>query len=964
MANLRSERATVQSPLTRYAEEAGWTVLSRDEALRLRRGDTGLVLHDILVQQLQRLNPEAVDVALAEEVIGQLVRVAPNIAGNLQAWEYLKGLRTVFVAEERRERNVRLLDPAHPHANTFHVSEEFAFDNGHRRIRADIVFFLNGIPVLLAETKAATQVEGIAEALEQVRRYHEETPELLALLQLYTLTHVLQFYYAGTWRLSRKDLFNWRDEQAGDFETLVKTFLAPSRVLRVLTDYILFTRKDGDLTKMVLRPHQMRAVERVVQRAADPQKRHGLVWHTQGSGKTYTMITVAKLLLADPRFANPTVLMLVDRDELQQQLFSNLESVGFGTVVHARSKHHLTQLLKSDQRGLIVSMIHKFDGIPANVNNRRNVIVLVDEAHRSTGGDLGTYLMAALPNATFVGFTGTPIDRTAHGKGTFKTFGREDDQGYLDKYAIRQSIDDGTTVPLHYALAPNDLLVDKETLNREFLDLAELEGVSDAEELNRVLDRAVNLTNLLKNPRRMELVAAFVARHYREHVEPLGYKAFLVAPDREACLRYKRLLDQHLPPAFSAVVMSHAHNDWGLLATYRLSEDEERDIRKNFRKAGTHPEILIVTEKLLTGYDAPVLYCLYLDKPMRDHVLLQAIARVNRPYEDSQGRTKSSGFVLDFVGIFDNLEKALAFDSQDVAGVIEGIDVLQAEFGALMATGRGEYLPLVAGKSDDKALEAVLEHFRDTERRQQFYQYIRQLQEVYEILSPDPFLRPFLTEYGELVSLYQVVRGHFDPGVGVDKSFRRKTAELVEQYTVTSAILAPIRHTDLGPEALERLAQQQLPDIVKVFNLLKALADLVTDEGTTAAFLIPIGERAEQIATVFKERQISTQQALAMLAEVIREYHQTVEAQRQSDLPPEGFAALLLLRRHGTLEAEPLAKEMSAAFVRYPHWRQSGDQERDLRRSLYRALVDHDFPVQDMAPLADQLLTTLRRAGA
>ncbi len=678
---LGGERGSVQNPLIRYAEEVGWDYLSPDEAIRLRGGREGILLPEVLISQLQRLNPSTVDRTRAEEVVKRLQRVSPSIEGNLEAWEYLKGLKTVFVESERRERDVTLLDPENIQANTFHVTDELAFESGSDRIRADVVFFVNGIPVIVVEAKAATRAGGIGEALEQVRRYHEQSPELLSLLQLYNVTNLSRFMYGATWSLSRKALFDWRDEQAGDYETLVKTFFAPRRVLRVLSDFILFTRKDEELQKVVLRPHQMRAVERVQGRARDAEKRRGLVWHTQGSGKTYTMIVAAKKLIEEPAFGNPTVLMVVDRNELEAQMFSNLEAVGFGNVEVARSKRHLVRLLREDRRGLIVTMIHKFDDVPAEINTRENVFVLVDEAHRSTGGDLGNYLMGALPNATYMGFTGTPIDKTDHGAGTFATFGSDDlDRGYLDKYSIRESIEDGTTVPLHYALAPNDLLVDREILEREFLSLADLEGVSDVEELNRVLERAVTLKNMLKNPERIAKVASFVAEHFREKVEPTGYKAFLVAPDREACSLYKRELDKHLPTEWSEVVISAAHNDPAHLREFHLREDREQAIRKSFRKPDELPKILIVTEKLLTGYDAPILYSMYLDKPMRDHVLLQAIARVNRPYEDRDGRRKPSGFVLDFVGIFEKLEDALAFDSDEVSGVVEGIEVLQRRF--------------------------------------------------------------------------------------------------------------------------------------------------------------------------------------------------------------------------------------------------------------------------------------------
>jgi len=197
----------------------------------------------------------------------------------LHAWEYLKGLKTVFVQAEKRERNVRFISKD-AGKNTYHVTDEFRFSNGTKTIKADVVLLINGVPVFLVETKASHKVNGIEEAMKQIRRYHYETPELLAVLQLYALTHIVKFYYAATWSLSRKGLFNWKDEASGDFESLVKTFLDKDRVIKVLTDYILFTRQDDELKKVVLRPHQMRAVGRVVERAGDTKKQRGLVWHT------------------------------------------------------------------------------------------------------------------------------------------------------------------------------------------------------------------------------------------------------------------------------------------------------------------------------------------------------------------------------------------------------------------------------------------------------------------------------------------------------------------------------------------------------------------------------------------------------------------------------------------------------------------------------------------------------------
>jgi type I restriction enzyme R subunit len=672
------------------------------------------------------------------------------------------------------------------------------------------------------------------------------------------------------------------------------------------------------------------------------------------------MITIAKKLIEQPALENPTVLMLVDRNELEAQLFGNLAACGIEHVAVAGSKRHLRDLLRNDTRGLIVSMIHKFDDIPANINTRRNVFVLVDEAHRTTGGELGNYLMGALPNATYLGFTGTPIDKTAYGKGTFKVFGSDDPEtGYLDKYSIAESIADGTTVPLYYTLAPNELRVDRETLDREFLDLAEAEGLSDIEDLNRVLDRAVNLRNMLKNRERVQRIAQYVAEHFTGAVEPMGYKAFLVGVDREACTLYKEALDRYLPPEYSAVVISPAHNDPPELARHHLAEDEEKRIRKAFVKPEELPKILIVTEKLLTGYDAPVLYCIYLDKPMRDHVLLQAIARVNRPYEDENGKHKPGGFVLDFVGVFENLEKALAFDSKDVQSVVEGLDVLKERFATLMEKARADYLPLMAGKSMDKAAEAALEHFRDEDARHEFYRFYLELEDLHEIISPDAFLRDYLDDYNQIADLYATLRSAYEGGRFLDRELARKTARLVQERTKAGVIGDTVAVYEINVETLDKIAQSGKPDTVKVFNLLKSIENKVERDLSRAPYLLSMGERAALIAEAFKERQISTQEALKQLEELIREVNEAEREQAERNISAESFTVFWLLRRSGVADAEAVAQKMATAFDRYPHWHTSEQQAREVRRALYGLL--EKAGVKDVPEVAEQVMTVLRR---
>ena len=653
-----------------------------------------------------------------------------------------------------------------------------------------MVFLINGIPVLVIECKNASKDEAIALGVDQIRRYHNETPEVMVPEMLFTATEAIGFAYGATWSLVRRNIFNWKHEEVGNLEAKVKSFCDVPHLLRLLKEFILFAEKDEELQKYILRQHQTAAVDRVVTRALDPKVTRGLVWHTQGSGKTYTMIKAAELLFKANEAQKPTILLMIDRNELEDQMLKNLAALGMANVAHANSIAALNKLLDEkgqDYRGIVVTMIHKFRDMPARLNTRKNIFVLIDEAHRTTGGDLGNFLMAGLPNASFIGFTGTPVDKTAYGKGTFKTFGLDDDKGYLHKYSIAESIEDGTTLPLYYNLAPNEMRVPHDIMEKEFLALAETEGIADIEELNKILDRAVNLKNFLKGRDRVNKVAQYVADHYRENVEPLGYKAFLVGVDREACALYKEALDAILPSEYSEIVYTGNNNDPAHLKKWHLEPTREKQIRKSFTKIGEWPKILIVTEKLLTGFDAPILYAMYLDKPMRDHTLLQAIARVNRPYEnEAQEMVKPHGFVLDFVGIFDKLEKALAFDSDEVNAIVKDLGLLKQLFKAKMESKAPVYLTLIIGKFDDKDVDNLIEHFRDQDRRKEFFKEYKEIEMLYEIISPDAFLRPFIEQYATLSSNQGAEQPRqcklTDDGIGNPEAVSRKVAEAFTKF--------------------------------------------------------------------------------------------------------------------------------------------------------------------------------------
>ena len=934
-----SERSAVQEPMLKYADEIGWQSVSPSEALQMRSGNTAaLYFTDVLKAQLLKLNKGIIDDSNWDDVIRRLGLLNATLEGNQEALLWTRGERSTFVVSENRERNVTLIDFENPDNNLFHVTDEWEQQNAAHRNRADVMFLINGIPVAIVEAKNAGKPDGLALGVEQIRRYHNETPEMFTTAQLFGVTQLLDFFYGVTWNTSRKNLFNWKTDEPTNYEQKVKTFFDRNRILKVLQQSIIFQRKDDQLTKIVLRQHQTRAVEKVVERVHDPHKRRGLVWHTQGSGKTLTMITIAsRLLRGGEQAEKPTVLMVVDRNELESQLFRNITGYGITTLEVAQSKNDLEGILSSDYRGLVVSMIHKFDKRPANLNRRESVVVLIDEAHRTTGGDFGNYLLAALPQATYIGFTGTPIDRLSKGEGTFKVFGVDDEQGYLDKYAIVESIEDGTTVPLNYALASSDLRVDRETLEQEFLNLVVTEGMSDLEELNAILDRAVQLKAMMKAPERIDSIAKYVAEHFRETVEPMGFKAFLVAVDREACALYKQALDNYLPPAYSEVVYSPYHQDPKNLKAYHRTSDEEKDIRKKFIDKNEQPKILIVTQKLLTGFDAPILYCMYLDKPMRDHVLLQAIARVNRPYEDEDGLVKPAGFVLDFVGIFENLEKALAFDSDEVASVIRNIDVLKDDFAKRMREDAAVYLPFTTGW-DDKAKERAIEHFDDKDNRETFFKFFKGLQNLYDILSPDAFLRPFIADYQALATLYGLIRNAYSDRTYVDKELTAKTRELLQTHTESHLFDLPDAIYELDADTLREMDQSNASDTVKVQNLRKALHRTVAAEGSSKPFLISIGERAEAVTESYESRQLATQDILAEFRKLAEEVSRAAREQDQMDMDVNTYAVYSVLKNAiGNVTPEQ-AQAVNQIFEQFSDYAWNEHQAKELRGRLYKTL--------------------------
>ena len=946
---LITERKDVQDRVIEYLQAIGWEYIPPDDFQEKRGYDIKEpFILEILERKLKELNPEIITDENAQDVIRRLRLISPTLTGNQEFLEYLRGKRTVYVKEERRERNFKLIDFENPENNHFAFTKEFWFEDRERR-RLDIVLFINGMPICDFELKRPTVWEAEEEAFEQVRIYNNDLPELFKYLQFYAVSEGIRLFYGPTWRYESKTFYRWKIENRFNFEKLVKTFFNKEEVLETLRSYIVFMTVDEELQKYVLKQHQRRAIAKIIRRVLEGKKKKGLIWHTQGAYKTLTMIVSADELRKSPELENPTIIVVVDRIELEHQIYQNFQAYGFPNIVKAKSKNHLRELLESDYRGLIITTIHKFEGMPKNINIRDNIIVLVDEAHRSQEGDLGNYMRGALPNAYYFGFTGTPIDRTKVGKGTFKAFGYPPDEPYLDKYTINESIEDGTTVPLYYTFIKTERHVDKNILEEEFFRVVEEEGIASIEGINRVIERAARLRTVLKAKDGIDKIAKHIAEHYKKFVEPLGFKAFIVAVDREACALYKEAIDKYLPKEYTRVVYTSDYRDSEFLRKYHISDEEEKRIRKDFKSPEKLPKILIVTEKLLTGYDAPVLYVMYLDKPLKDHALLQAIARVNRPYEG-----KTCGLIVDYIGIFDNLQRALAFYSKDVRAGLLDYEKLKERFRELMR--ESDEILKVDLSDERKRVQNIIDYFFDEDKRKEFIKIFKQIQELYEILSPDAFLRDYIEKYKLLVQIYEVIYQTYDPDAGRRKIMRgilKKTENLIKENVELLIVEDNLPVYRINKDIANTIKADNLSERVKIASLYRSIKTHIENKRRQSPYLVSIGEKVEEIILQLRERQRSVESALKELTKTAEDIARAEEEQNKSGLSKEEFSYFWILRMHG-IEDEGVSRKIHEIISEREHWIFNENVRRELRREIYRVLYENGY--RGSKKLVDDLL--------
>ncbi|MGB9807686.1 MAG: type I restriction endonuclease subunit R [Thermosulfidibacteraceae bacterium] len=945
-----TEKRDVQDRVIEYLKGIGWEYIPPDDLLRKRGNLKEPFISDILTEKLKELNPGIITDENVGDVIRRLKLIPATLKGNEEFLEYLRGKKTVYVEKEKRERNIRLIDFENIENNHFAFTKEFSFEDREKR-RLDIVLFINGIPICDFELKSPTVWDAEEEAFEQVRIYNDVLPELFKYFQFYAVSEGIRLFYGPTWKYESKTFYRWKVENGFNFEKIIKTFFDRNEVIETLRSYIVFMTVDEELQKYILKQHQRRAIRKIINRVlAEKEKKRGLIWHTQGAYKSLTMIVCADELRKIPELENPTIFVVVDRLELEHQIYQNFQAYGFPNIKRAESKNHLKELLESDYRGLIITTIHKFEGMPKHINTRENIIVLVDEAHRSQEGDLGNYMRASLPNAYYFGFTGTPIDKTKVGKGTFIAFGYPPDEPYLDKYTIDESIEDGTTVPLYYTLAKTELHVDKKILEEEFFKVVEEEGIVSIEGINKIIERAQKLKAVLKAKDRIEKIAQHIAEHYKNFVEPLGFKAFIVAVDREACALYKEAIDKYLRADYTKVVYTSDYKDNELLRKYYISDEEEKIIRKDFKSPDKLPKILIVTEKLLTGYDSPILYVMYLDKPLKDHTLLQAIARVNRPYAG-----KTCGLIVDYIGIFENLQRALAFYSKDVEAGLIDFEKLKERFKQLMEEA-SIILKEIDLNDEKERIQNIIEYFFEDEKRQEFIKIFKQIQEIYEILSPDEFLRDYIEKYKLLVQIYEIVYQTYNPEAEkkrIRRDILKKTEDLIKKNVELSNIVDNLPIYEINKDIANTIKADKISERVKIANLYRSIKIYIESKIKESPYLLSIAEKVEEIISQLRERQRSVENTLEELTRIAQEIARAEEEQKKSGLSKEEFSYFWILRKYEVDNAEEISKNVCQIIAEKEHWMFNENIERELRIELYKLLLNYKG---DSVRLVNELL--------
>ena len=944
-----NEANSVRDLVRDRAAAGSWSFVSSHE---LPRQHSDVLIESSLREALVRLNPSIAEVpARADEVVYKLRAVIQAgasgslVAANEEFAAWLKGEKTMPFGPDGQHETIYLLDLEHPENDDHIVSTEVTYSRGRVERRFDLVFFVNGMPLVVGEAKSPVRpAYSWVDAASQLHDdYEKNIPMFFVPVVMEFATEGKEIHYGtvgnplGVWG-------PWREDRPGVFavgvqmvKEAVDGLLTPS----VLVDFTRFftvfaTDSKHRKIKIIARYQQFLAANAIVNRVTDGRIKKGLIWHFQGSGKSLLMVFTAQKLRATSALNAPTVIIVVDRLDLDTQITDTFTATDVPNVVSTDSREKLQSLLRAGTRKVIITTIHKFAEADGVLDDRSNIVVMVDEAHRTQEGDLGRQMRAALPKAFLFGLTGTPINK--RDRNTFYAFGHEgDDGGYMSKYSFSDSIRDGATLPLHFEPRLVGLEVDQEAIDDGFAELAQ--NLNEAE--RAILSaRAANAAHLLKASDRVEKVAADIAEHFTTVVEPNGFKAQVVVYDKEACVLMKQALDKILPPEASTVVMSmDARDPQEWRDAYGRDKDAEKKVLDRFRDPADPLQILIVTAKLLTGFDAPILQAQYLDKPLRDHTLLQAICRTNRTYPN-----KTHGLVVDYLGIFDDVAQAMMFDDSTITKVITNISALKDQLGPAIRDALSFFDGLDRTIDGWEGLQAAQDRLPDDETRDAFARTYSTVSQLWEAISPDPLIGQYETDYRWLTDVYESVRPSDHTGKLVWHSLGAKTLELINRNVKVEVPRDDLETVILDAETLQELTDGSATTHTTIKSVEVKIAARIAKHGNDPVFQA-LGERLQALKEKYEHGQQASLDFLRELLELARDTVAAEKAVKEVPREERGKAALTELFESVKSEDTPIMVERVVndidevvRAVRFEGWQDTAQGDREVQQALRRTL--------------------------
>lgn len=936
-------------------KKQGWEYISAED---LPRKYTDVMVEPMVRDALIRLNPEiAEEPSRADEVI---IRLRPL---------FMKATASdlVTINEEFKnqvfEKNAFQFGKNHSFVpvkyfgmgseeemkkNRYVVTNQWVYPQVEGGKRLDIVLLINGFPVVIGEIKTATR-EAISwvDGAEDILAYEKSIPGMFVSNIFNFATEGKCFRYGsinagvthwGPWHVPD----NKSEGTLMDVQRCVEAMIHHETVLDIFRYFTIYsTDKKFRKNKVVCRYQQYEGANMIVQRVKDGKTKKGLIWHFQGSGKSLLMVFAAQKLRMTQELNNATILVVLDRIDLKNQIFSTFSAADVPNLELIETKEKLAAALRGDVRKILITTIFLFDKVDEALNLRDNIILMCDEAHRTQEGQLGANMRRALPNAFFFGLTGTPINHLDHN--TFATFGAtEDAAGYMSKYSFSDSIRDGATLPLNFETVPVELHVDQATIDKEFADLTR--DITD--EQRDELAKRIKTAALIKTPSRVQEVCKHIFEHYTSKVEPNGFKGMVVCYDRESCVIYKDKLDILFGGPYATEIIMDTNNDKeNRYAAYRRSSDEEQKILDHFRDPRHPLKLLVVTSKLLTGFDAPILQVMYLDKPMKDHTLLQAICRTNRVY----GENKTNGLIVDYIGIFDKFARALNFDEEGMRNVIKNIDEVKNKVPELVKKCLMYFPGIDRTDNSWEGLAAAQQCLPNDEVRDHFGADFRVLHRVWNVISPDPFLQPYKYDYKWLSVVYESVRPTNEIGHLIWSTLGPKTIELIQENVTAIGVNGDVDVLEADAAIIEEFINDKDKAKKNAKKLEINLAAIIRGHTDDPVF-ISLGERLELLRKQHEQGLLGSVEFLKHLLDLARDTAAAVKKANE-EMPPassedKGKAALTELFKNVKNANTPVIIERIVTeiddivrVVRFPGWQDTNQGRIDVEKAIKSVFI-------------------------